>query len=93
MPTTETMTGTPMRGVGAEADVNAVITDLAGRLFDLIHAFSPEHRLVMAEAMTNISIAMLKGLAPIGQVRGYLSAAVSDCDSQQQIVCQFPVKH
>jgi hypothetical protein len=54
----------------------------------------PEDRqLDTAETLLNLGIALMKGLVPMDQVRGYLEAATRECQAREQVVARFLPRH
>jgi hypothetical protein len=70
-------------------DVGATVERIMAALAEI----PAQHHLDAAEVLVNIGIALMKGLAPIEQVQGYLEAATKDCQAPTQVVARFAPRH
>ena len=75
--------------VSAGLDVSSTVELIMSVLDDL----PAEHQLDAAETLTNLGIALMKSLAPMEQVKGYLEAATQDCSAPEQLVARFLPRH
>jgi hypothetical protein len=70
-------------------DVGATVDRIMAALAEV----PAEQHLAAAEVLVNIGIALMKGLAPLEQVQGYLEAATKDCQEPKQVVARFSPRH